>query len=102
MEQAFVEKEDILELPVRDNVRAIQTLIEELEAINSYYQKYNATSKTTEVSKNLAKILKHNMDDEMEHVGMLLEHLRLQFPELDVQLRKFLFGGELSDKEIEE
>ena len=51
--------------------RARQSLIEELEAINWYEQRIELTK-----DESLKKILQHNMDEEKEHVAMLMEWLR--------------------------
>jgi len=55
----------------KDLERARQSLIEELEAINYYQQRIEATKNTS-----LRKILEHNRDEEKEHVAMLVEWLR--------------------------
>ena len=66
--------------------RAIASLQEELEAIDYYNQR-------ADVSKDevLKAVLDHNRDDEVEHALMLLEWLRRNLPEFDIQLRKLLF-----------
>jgi hypothetical protein len=51
--------------------RARQSLIEELEAVNWYEQRVELTK-----DESLKKILQHNMDEEKEHVAMLMEWLR--------------------------
>jgi hypothetical protein len=51
--------------------RARQSLIEELEAINWYEQRIELTK-----DESLKKILQHNMNEEKEHVAMLIEWLR--------------------------
>ena len=66
--------------------RGLASLQEELEAIDYYHQRIEATADAT-----LKAVLAHNRDDEMEHAAMLLEWLRCTMPELDVQLRRFLF-----------
>lgn len=54
-----------------DAKRAIDSLKEELEAIDSYNQRADATS-----DKELKRILIHNADEEREHSAMLIEWLR--------------------------
>lgn len=66
--------------------RALASLQEELEAIDYYHQRIDASDDAS-----LKAILTHNRDDEMEHASMLLEWLRRTMPELDVKMRKFLF-----------
>ncbi len=50
---------------------ARNSLMEELEAINNYQARI-AASKDSE----LIKLLQHNMDEEKEHVAMIVEWLR--------------------------
>jgi len=81
-----------------DRHRAIVSLMEELEAIDWYDQRIDATS-----DESLAEILRHNRDEEKEHAAMILEWLRRHDPELDEQLRSFLFTegdiGEAADED---
>lgn len=51
--------------------RAIVSLIEELEAIDWYQQRAEACS-----DPQLRAILKHNMEEEIEHATMTLEWIR--------------------------
>jgi len=51
--------------------RARQSLIEELDAINVYEERFQASS-----DEELEKILAHNRDEEKEHAAMLIEYLR--------------------------
>lgn len=62
----------------KDLERARQSLTEELEAINWYEQRIDATK-----NNSLKKILEHNRDEEKEHVAMLLEWLRKNDPTQD-------------------
>ena len=62
------------------------SLCEELEAIDWYDQRVQATS-----DESLAAVLAYNRDDEKEHAAMALEWLRRRDPALDANLRKFLF-----------
>jgi ferritin-like protein len=77
----------------RDMHRAIVSLMEELEAIDWYNQRANACK-----DPELRAILAHNRDEEKEHAAMLLEWLRRHDPQLDEQLRTYLF----TDKPIVE
>lgn len=73
--------------------RALASLQEELEAIDYYHQRADITS-----DESLEAIMLHNRNDEMEHAMMLLEWVRRTVPELDLQMRKFLFmPGDLVD-----
>jgi hypothetical protein len=70
----------------RDLHRALASLQEELEAIDWYQQRVDATS-----DPELAKILAHNRDEEKEHAAMVLEWIRRQDVKFDEVLREFLF-----------
>ncbi len=70
----------------RDIVRALNTLKEEIEAIDWYQQRMEVTS-----DEELKMILKHNRNEEMEHACMALEWLRRNMDEWDSQLKKYLF-----------
>ncbi len=80
------EPEDSLSAATVDRHRAITSLQEELEAIDWYDQRVNATSDAS-----LASVLAHNRDEEKEHAAMTLEWLRRQDPTLDRHLRTYLF-----------
>ena len=66
--------------------RAIVSLMEELEAVDWYDQRIDATS-----DEELREVLRHNRDEEKEHAAMTLEWLRRNDPELDRELRRYLF-----------
>jgi ferritin-like protein len=78
--------EDGLPPDVVDRHRAIVSMMEELEAVDWYDQRVNATSDPT-----LAAVLGHNRDEEKEHFCMALEWLRRHDPVLDENLRTYLF-----------
>lgn len=81
-----------------DKHRGIVSLMEELEAIDWYQQRIDATA-----DEELAAILAHNRDEEKEHAAMMLEWLRRQDPKLDSILRTYLFSDErIVDIEEEE
>jgi len=67
--------------------RALASLQEELEAIDFYQQRVDASQGGT-----LKRVLAHNGDDEWEHAVLALEWLRRTQPELDFQLRKVLYS----------
>lgn len=69
-----------------DRHRAIVSLMEELEAVDWYDQRIEATS-----DESLAAILVHNRDEEKEHAAMTLEWLRRHDDALDHELRTYLF-----------
>jgi uncharacterized protein len=66
----------------RDLHRALASTIEELEAIDWYQQRIDATN-----DEALAAILAHNRDEEIEHMAMGLEWLRRKMPVMDEMLR---------------
>lgn len=78
--------ESQLSASASDIHRALSSLQEELEAIDLYHQRADATRDVA-----LKRILIHNRDDEMEHAAMLLEWLRREIPALDGELVKHLF-----------
>jgi ferritin-like protein len=69
-----------------DRHRAIVSLMEELEAVDWYDQRVEATT-----DESLAELLAHNRDEEKEHAAMNLEWLRRHDPGFDEQLRTYLF-----------
>ena len=76
--------------------RAIISAIEELEAIDWYQQRADASK-----DDHLREILIHNKHEEIEHFLMSLEWIRRRTPKMDEQMRKYLFTeGPLT--EIEE
>ena len=87
------ETENNLDEKTRDMSRARQSLIEEMQAIMFYDERFDATRDPV-----LKDIIKHNRDDEKEHFSLLLEYLRRNDPELDRELKEILF----SKKELKE
>ena len=80
------ESADDLTPQTRDLHRAIVSLMEELEAIDWYQQRVEATS-----DEALRTILAHNRDEEKEHASMVLEWIRRHDPAFDGHLKKYLF-----------
>ena len=80
------ESEDRLSPETADRHRAIASIQEELEAIDRYDQRIDATKDA-----ELASVLAHNRDEEKEHAAMLLEWLRRHDAVLDRDLRTYLF-----------
>jgi hypothetical protein len=66
--------------------RAVKSVQEELEAVDWYHQRADATDDA-----ELAAVLVHNRDEEKEHAVMTLEWLRRRDPVLDRHLRTYLF-----------
>jgi ferritin-like protein len=80
------EQPELLDDETVDHHRAIESIVEELEAIDWYDQRARATGNA-----ELASVLVHNRDDEKEHAAMALEWVRRRDPQLDAQLRLYLF-----------
>lgn len=69
-----------------DRHRAVASLMEELEAVDWYDQRIDATE-----DDELRAILVHNRDEEKEHASMLLEWLRRRDATFDHELETYLF-----------
>jgi len=70
----------------RAYVYALNSLKEEIEAINWYNQR-------AAVSKDLTikEVMEHNRDEEIEHAVILIEWLRRNMDKWDEELRTYLF-----------
>jgi ferritin-like protein len=91
------EPEDRLSPATIDRHRALTSIQEELEAVDWYDQRVNATT-----DPSLAAVLAHNRDEEKEHASMMLEWLRRHDPKLDQFLRTYLFTTEpITEIEVE-
>jgi ferritin-like protein len=84
--EGYHEPPDQLPEATRDFHRAIVSLMEELEAVDWYYQRAAATHDTT-----LREVLLHNAHEEIEHGMMTLEWLRRADPVFDQNAREYLF-----------
>ncbi len=82
----YHEAENELSEECKDYTRALNSLKEEIEAIDWYRQRADVTARA-----ELKKILLHNMEEEMEHASMLLEWLRRNMDGWDENLRDYLF-----------
>jgi len=82
----FHEAAESLREETREMHRAIASLIEELEAVDWYDQRVDASD-----DPELRQILAHNRDEEKEHAAMTLEWIRRRDPVFDEHLRRFLF-----------
>ena len=93
----FHEPPEELEESTRSYRRALNSMMEELEAIDWYQQRIDATE-----DEQLRKILDHNRDEEIEHACMTLEWMRRNMDGWDEQLRTYLFTeGEITELEGE-
>lgn len=95
--EGYHEPVDRLTPETMDHHRAIISLMEELEAVDWYDQRVDATD-----DEELKAILVHNRDEEKEHAAMTLEWLRRRDPVLDEELRTYLFtDGPIVAVEVE-
>ncbi len=67
--------------------RAIDSLTEELEAIDWYNQRADVCG-----DEELKKILIHNANEEKEHAAMLIEWIRKNDKEFEKELKEYLFS----------
>ncbi|MDD5109678.1 MAG: ferritin family protein [Patescibacteria group bacterium] len=76
--------------------RAIDSLTEELTAVDWYNQRADATT-----DDNLKKILLHNANEEKEHAAMLLEWIRQHDEGFAKELKQYLFakGADIANLE---
>ena len=70
----------------RDAHRALESLKEEIEAVDWYHQRLVRCT-----DPELKRVLEHKRNEEMEHATMLLEWLRRTRPQWDQRLRTILF-----------
>jgi uncharacterized protein len=95
--ESYHEAQELLSERTRDMHRALVSLQEELEAVDWYQQRADATTNAS-----LRDILLHNMREEMEHACMVLEWIRRQSEPMDEQLKAYLFSkGPINEVEEE-
>ncbi|MEO6393697.1 MAG: encapsulin-associated ferritin-like protein [Pyrinomonadaceae bacterium] len=81
----------------RNFSRAIKSIQEELEAVDWYNQRAQATTDS-----QLRGILEHNRDEEIEHAMMALEWLRRTNSVFEKHMRTYLFTeGDILEVEKE-
>lgn len=85
--EAYHESREKLDEKTLNITRAITSLIEELEAIDWYNQRVQASE-----NEELRDIMAHNRDEEIEHACMLLEWLRRNMDKWDEELGTYLFS----------
>ncbi len=84
--EGYHEPIEKLSVATMDMHRAVQSLMEELEAVDWYNQRVDACA-----DPELKRILAHNRDEEKEHASMLLEWIRRHDPKMDHELKDNLF-----------
>ena len=82
----YHEPVELLNEKSRNITRAINSLKEELEAVDWYNQRVEASS-----DEELKAIMAHNRDEEIEHACMTLEWLRRNMDGWDEELKTYLF-----------
>jgi ferritin-like protein len=92
----YHESAETLRAETREMHRALRSLIEELDAIDWYAQRIDASDDA-----ELAAVLAHNRDEEKEHACMVLEWVRRHDAKFDELLRRYLFQSGAIE-EIEE
>ncbi len=80
--EGYHEPAELLPEATKDFHRAIESLIEELEAVDWYQQRADATKE-----ESLKAVLLHNRNEELEHAMMTLEWLRRRDPKIDETAR---------------
>lgn len=84
--EGYHEPIEKLSIETMDMHRAVQSLMEELEAVDWYNQRVDACT-----DQELKQILAHNRDEEKEHAAMVLEWIRRRDSKLDHELKEYLF-----------
>jgi len=84
--EGYHEPVELLPEETKDFHRAIESLIEELEAVDWYQQRADATK-----DESLKAVLLHNRNEEVEHAMMTLEWLRRRDAKIDETARTYLF-----------
>ncbi|MGH0029320.1 MAG: encapsulin-associated ferritin-like protein [Myxococcota bacterium] len=84
--EGFHEEVGDLSDETRDMHRAIQSLMEELEAVDWYNQRADACTDDA-----LKAILVHNRDEEKEHAAMLIEWIRRRDATFSKELKDYLY-----------
>lgn len=82
----YHEPVELLNEKTRNISRAITSLKEELEAVDWYNQRVEASN-----DPELKDIMAHNRDEEIEHACMTLEWLRRNMGKWDEELKTYLF-----------
>ena len=94
---SYHEAEELLSDETKNLHRGIVSLIEELEAIDWYQQRAEATTDDA-----LRAVLLHNRNEEIEHAMMTLEWIRRHSPEFDQRLRTYVFTeGSITEAEVQ-
>lgn len=91
----YHEPVELLNEKARDISRALNSLKEEIEAVDWYNQRVIASK-----DESLKAIMAHNRDEEIEHAVMSIEWLRRNMDKWDEELRTYLFTeGDITELE---
>ena len=82
----YHEPVELLSEKAKNITRAINSLREELEAVDWYNQRVEATD-----DEELKQIMAHNRDEEIEHACMTIEWLRRNMDKWDEELKTYVF-----------
>ena len=82
----YHEPVELLDEKARNISRALNSLKEEIEAVDWYNQRVAASK-----DEALKAIMAHNRDEEIEHAVMSIEWLRRNMDKWDEELRTYLF-----------
>jgi uncharacterized protein len=97
----YIEPAEAITEKDKNITRALNSIKEEIEAINWYNQRVSASKDA-----DLSKVMAHNRDEEIEHACMAIEWLRRNMDGWDEELRTYIFSeGDitaLEDNEEEE
>jgi uncharacterized protein len=84
--EGYHEEVALLPEPTKDLHRALLSLMEELEAIDWYQQRADASKDPA-----LKAVMLHNRNEEVEHAMMTLEWIRRRDAKFDATARTYLF-----------
>lgn len=85
----YHEPQEKMDEKTLDTARILNSLKEEVEAVNWYNQRAAATN-----DPDVKAILEHNRDEEIEHAAMALEWLRRNVPAWEEELNTYLFTNQ--------
>ena len=84
--ESYHEPIELLSEPTKNMHRALVSLREELEAVDWYQQRAEACS-----DPELAAVLTHNKNEEIEHATMIMEWIRRHNNHFSQMMRTYLF-----------
>lgn len=85
----YHEPQENMDEKTLDTARILNSLKEEIEAVNWYTQRASATN-----DQDVKELLEHNRNEEIEHASMALEWLRRNVPAWEEELKTYLFTNQ--------